>query len=65
MKENFINEKSLYILSIVIYKNPLAAQVPHGDFSNEQICQQAYQLVISYYRSSYSLFLQKTCYQES
>lgn len=65
MKENFINEKSLYILSIVIYKNPLAAQVPYGDFSNEQICQQAYQLVISYYRNSYSLFLQKTCYQES
>lgn len=36
-----------------------------GIFSNWQICQQAYQLVISYYRSSYSLFLQKTCYQES
>ena len=35
-----------------------------GIFSNEQICQQTYQLVISYYRSSYSLFLQKTCYQE-
>ncbi len=32
MKENFINEKSLYILSMVVYKNPLAAQVPYGDF---------------------------------
>ena|GEM_PF-7031178 len=36
-----------------------------GIFSNEQIFQCVYQLIISYYRSSYSLFLQKTCYQES